>query len=187
MRRLEDGALHVDFHAAVDAVVLQGADHFEAGAVADVGEARIAVAAEVALEDAAVFGAVEERAPGFEFAHALGGFFGVQLSHAPVVEVLAAAHGVGEVDAPVVAVIDVGEGCGDAAFGHDGVGFAEERFADDSDLCAGGCGFNGGAQACSACSDHQNIVGEALEFGHLVLDHYRILQSCQMPMAQRRM
>src|ERR1700761_4987369 len=113
------------------------------------GEARIAVSTEVALENASIFGAVEECAPGFEFAHALGGFLCMQLCHAPVVEVLAAAHRVGEMNAPVVAVVYIGEGCGDAAFSHHGVGFAEERFADDSDFCSGGCGFNGGAQACA--------------------------------------
>ena len=93
----------------MDAVILERADHLEAGAIADVREARIAVAAEVALQDAAVFGAVEQGAPGFEFAHALGSLFGVQLGHAPVVEVLAAAHRVGEMDAPVIAVVDVGQ------------------------------------------------------------------------------
>ena len=126
---VSDRAFHVDFHALVDAVVLQRADHFQTGAVADVGEARIAMAAEVALQNAAVFRAVEERAPGFQFAHAVRRFLGVQFGHAPVVEVLAAAHGVGEMDAPVVAVVDIGHGGGDAAFGHDGVGFAEQRFA----------------------------------------------------------
>ena len=165
--QVEDGALHVDFHAAVDAVVLEGADHFEAGAVADVREARVFVTAKVTLQDAAVLGAVEERAPGFELADALGSFLRVQFGHTPVVEVLAAAHGVGEVDAPAVAVVDVGEGGGDASFSHDGVGFAEQGFADDSDFCAGGGGFNCGAQTCAACADDQNIVGESLELGHL--------------------
>ena len=56
----------------VDAVVLQRADHLEAGAVADVREARIAVAAEVALQDAAVRRAIEHRAPRLELAHAVG-------------------------------------------------------------------------------------------------------------------
>ena len=93
--------------ALVDAVILQRADHLQAGAVADVRQARIAVAAEVALEDPAVLGAVEHRAPGLELADAVGRFLGVQLGHAPVVEVLAAAHRVGEVDLPVVAVVDV--------------------------------------------------------------------------------
>ena len=132
----EHGAFHVDFHAAVDAVILQRADHFEAGAVADMRQAGIAMPAEVALQDPAVFRAVEERAPRFEFAHALGRFLGVQLRHAPVVQILAAAHGVGEMDAPVVAVIDIGQGRGNAAFGHHGVGFAQQRFAHHADFDA---------------------------------------------------
>src|SRR5215470_16518957 len=116
----------MDFHAAVDTVVLERADHFKAGSVADMGEARIAMSTEVALQDAAIFGAVEERAPGFELADAFGSFFGVQLGHAPVIEILAAAHGVREMDAPVVTIVDVRECGSDAAFGHDGVGFAKE-------------------------------------------------------------
>ena len=114
-------------------VILQRADHLEAGAVADVREARIAVAAEVALQDAAVRRAVEHRAPRLELAHAVRRFLGVQLGHAPVVEVLAAAHRVGEVHLPVVAVVDVAERRGDAAFGHHGVRLAEQRLADHAD------------------------------------------------------
>ena len=166
-QQAEHRALHVDFHAGVDAVILEGADHLEAGAVADVGQPGIPVSAEVSLQNSAVLGAVEERAPCLEFAHAFRRFFGVQFGHAPVVEVLAAAHRIGEMDAPAIAIVDVGQCCRDAAFGHDGVRFAEQRFADDSDLRAGGSGFDGGAQACSACSDHQYIVGEPLEFRHL--------------------
>ena len=54
LEQADDGAFHVDVDALVDAVILQGADHLQAGAVADVGQARILVAAEVALQDAAV-------------------------------------------------------------------------------------------------------------------------------------
>ena len=71
LEQLERGALHVEVDALVDAVVLQRADQLEAGAIADVREARIAVAAEVALADQAVLGAVEDRAPLLELAHAL--------------------------------------------------------------------------------------------------------------------
>src|SRR5579871_2583087 len=39
----EDGTLHVDFHSLVDAVILEGSDHFEAGSVAHVGQARVAI------------------------------------------------------------------------------------------------------------------------------------------------
>ncbi len=132
-RSVSDRALHVHVDALVDAVVLQRADHLEAGAVADVRQPRIRVAAEVALQDPAVRGAVEDRAPGLELAHALGRLLGVQLRHAPVVDVLAAAHRVGEVDLPVVAVVDVGQRRRDAALGHDGVRLAEQRLADEAD------------------------------------------------------
>src|SRR5438105_1771493 len=54
----DDGAFHMHFHTLVDAVILEGTDHFQAGAVANVGEAGIFVAAEIALEDAAIFGAI---------------------------------------------------------------------------------------------------------------------------------
>ena len=115
----------------VDAVVLERADHLEAGAVADVGEPRVAVAAEVALEDAPVLRAVEERAPVLELADAVGRLLRVELRHAPVVQELAAAHRVAEVDLPVVLRVDVAERRGDAALGHDRVRLAEERLADE--------------------------------------------------------
>ena len=140
------------------AVVLQRADHLEAGAVADVGEARVAVAAEVALEDAAVGGAVEHRAPGLELAHAVGRLLGVQLGHAPVVDVLAAAHGVGEVDLPVVAVVDVGHRRGHAALGHHGVRLAEQRLADEADRDAGAGRLDRRAQPGAAGADDEHVV-----------------------------
>ncbi len=149
--------LHVEIDALMDAVILQGADHFEAGAVADVRQARIAMAAEIALQNFAVLGAIEHRAPGFQFADARRSFLGVQLGHAPVVEILAAAHGVGEMDAPVIAIVDVAHGRGHAAFGHHGVGFAQQRFGDHADFHAGGGGFDRRAQARAACADHQNV------------------------------
>ncbi len=121
--------------ALMDAVILQRADHFEAGAVADVRQPRIPVAAEIALQNAAVAGAVEHRAPGFQFPHALRRFLGVQLRHAPVVQVLPAAHGIGEMDAPVVAIVHVAHGRGHAAFGHHRVRLAQQRFRRPRRLC----------------------------------------------------
>ncbi len=112
------------------------------------------MAAEVALEDTAVGGAVEESAPGFEFTHAVGRFLGVQLGHAGVVEILAAAHGVGEMDTPVVTVVDVTHGGRDTAFRHHGVRLAEQRFGDhaDGNSCRGR--LNGRAQARATRADH---------------------------------
>ena len=160
-----DGALHVDVDAQMHAAVLQGADHLEAGAVADVAEPFEGVAAKGPLQNLAVLGAVEERAPLLQFAHALGGLLGVELGHAPVVQEFSAAHGVAEVRAPVVGRIHVGHGRGDAAFGHHRVRFAEQRLAHDADAHSLGQGFNCGAQARAACADDEHVVFVGFVFG----------------------
>ena len=160
-------------------MILERADHLEAGAIADVREARILVAAEIALEDPAVGRAIEDRAPGLELAHPIGRFPRVQLRHPPVVHVLAAAHGVGEVDLPAVAVVDVGERRGDAAFGHDRVGLAEQRLAQQPDPDTRRRRFDRGAQPGAAGADDEHIM--------LVrLVRQRILQSVRTPIEQRR-
>ena len=147
-------------------MVLERANHLQSGAIADVREPRILVPAEVALEDAAVLGAIEQRAPRFELAHPVRRFLRVQLGHAPVVDVLSAAHGVGEVDLPAVAVVDVGQRRGDAAFRHHGVRLAEERLADESDRCAGAGRCDRGAEAGAAGADDQDVVLEGLVVSH---------------------
>ena len=184
----------MDVDARVDAVILQRADHLEAGAIADVGEARVAMAAEIALEDPPVLGAIEHGAPGLELADAIGRFPGVQLGHAPVVDVLAAAHRVGEVHLPVVAVVDVAERRRHAALGHDRVGLAEQRLADQPDLHAGGRRFDGRAEPRAAGADHQNVVRVSFEVHHEVLNgatsaqgaSHRMRMSVKMPIEQSR-
>jgi hypothetical protein len=177
----EDRAFHVHFDALVDAVVLEGADHFQAGAVADVSEARVLVSAEVALEDAAVAGAVEDGSPGFQFADAGRRLLGMQLGHAPVVDVLPAAHGVGEVDLPVVAVVHVGQRRRDAPLGHHRVRLAQERLADQSYRSAPRRGLDGRPEPRPARADDQHVV-----LVRRILRHQRILQSCQTPIEHRR-
>ena len=179
LQERDDGELHVDVEAAVDAVILQRADHLEAGAIADVREARILVAAEVALEDAAVGRAIEERAPRLELAHAIGRFLRVQLGHPPVVDVLAAAHRVGEMHLPAVAVVDVGERRRHAAFGHDGVRLAEERFAEQPDFDPGRRRFDRGPEPGSARADDEHIV-------LVCLVTQMILQSVSTPIEHSR-
>src|SRR5207248_5047972 len=68
LQQRNNGALHVHVDAAMNAVVLQRANHFQAGAVADVRQTRIFVAAEIALKNSSLLGAVKERAPRFQFA-----------------------------------------------------------------------------------------------------------------------
>ncbi len=163
----------------MDAVILERADHLEAGAIADVREPRILVAAEVALQDAAVGRAIEERAPGLELADAIRRLPGVQLRHPPVVHVLAAAHRVGEVHLPAVAIVDVRERRGDAAFGHHGVRLAEQRLAEEADLHARRRRFDRRAESGSAGADDEHIVLVGFV-------RQRILQSVRTPIEQRR-
>ena len=146
-------------------MLLERADHLEAGAIADVREARVLVAAEVALEDLAVGGAIEERAPLLELVDAVGRLHRVELGHAPLVEVAAALHRVAEVDLPVVLRLDVAEGRGDAAFGHHGVRLAEERLADQTDADAHRARFDRRAKPGAAGADHQDVVLVRLVLG----------------------
>src|SRR6266704_643885 len=125
-----------------DDLLLEGADQLQAGTVADVRQARVLVAAEVALGDAAVRGAVEQRAVRLQFPDPVRRLLGVQFGHPEVVEELPAAHGVPEVHHPVVVAVDVAHrGCR-AAFGHHRVRLAEQRFGDDGRLLAGQPGLD---------------------------------------------
>ncbi len=109
-------------------LLLQGADDLQAGAVADVGQPRVGVPAEVALADPAVLGPIEQRPIGFQFPDPVRGFLGVQLGHPPVVQELAAAHGVTEMHLPAVLGVHVAHRRRAAALGHHGVRLAEQRF-----------------------------------------------------------
>jgi hypothetical protein len=147
------------------------------------GEARVAVAAEVALEDAPVLRPVEDGAPRLELADAVGGLLRVDLRHAEVVEVLAAPHRVGEVDLPAVAVVHVRERRGDAALGHHGVRLPEERLADERRLRALGARLDRGAQAGAARADDDHVVLVGLDGRH----RQTIRRSVRTPAAQSRM
>ena len=69
-----DCAFHEDVDADRDCALLEGADHFESGAVADVSQPRIAVTAEVALGNLAFLGAVEKRTPALKLPDTVGRF-----------------------------------------------------------------------------------------------------------------
>ena len=131
------------------------------------GQAGEAVPAEVALEDQPVLGPVEERAPVLELADPVGRLLGVELGHAPVVEHLAAAHGVAEVDLPVVLGVDVAQRRGDAAFGHDGVGLAQQRLADQGGAQAPGPGLDGRPQPGAAGTDDDDVEVVGLVLSHV--------------------
>jgi len=169
-----DRALHVDIDSGVHPFVLQHADHLEAGAVADVGQAAVGVAAEGSLIDAPIGRAIEQRAPRLELIDAIGRFLRVDLRHAPVVVHLAAAHRVAEMHAPIVFGHDVAERRGCPALGHDGVCFAEQRFADERDFGLLGTGFDGGAEAGAAGTDYDDVVRVCAD---ILGGHYRTVRA----------
>ena len=171
----------MDVDALMDPVILQRADHLETRAIANVSQSRITMAAEVSLEDSSILRAIEYRSPGFQLAHSSWRFFGVQLGHPPIVHVLPAAHRVGEMDPPVVAIVHVGQGRCDAALRHHGVGFAEQRLADEPYRHPGGGCLDCRPESRSACADDQHIMLVGLIGGH-----QRILRSDQTPIEQSR-
>src|SRR4051794_28538882 len=54
LEQRDDRDFHVHVDRKMDRVILQRADHFETRAIADMREARVAVAAEIALKNASV-------------------------------------------------------------------------------------------------------------------------------------
>ena len=142
----------------MDAMILKSADHLQAGAVAHMRKPRIAMAAEIPLQNSAVFGAIKKRAPGFEFPNTRRSLLGVQLRHPRIVQILPAAHRVGKVNAPAVSVVHISHRRGHATFGHHGVRFAEKRFRNHGDLYASGRRLDRRAQTRAPGSDDQNVV-----------------------------
>src|SRR4051794_23091381 len=67
-QQTDDGEFHVDVDAAVHPLILQRSNQLEPGAIADVRESRIAMPAEVALQDPAVGRPIKNGPPRFELA-----------------------------------------------------------------------------------------------------------------------
>src|SRR6267143_136340 len=149
---------HEDVQAEVYPMVLQSANHLQAGPVTYMRQPRIAMTTEVPLENLAAGCPIEDRAPRFQLTDTRWRFFGVQLGHPPTVQVLASTHRVSEVDAPVVPVVDVRKrGC-DSAFRHYGMRLAEQRFRDHGNLDACSRSSHRRPQARAPGSNNQNIV-----------------------------
>src|SRR5215831_2903432 len=80
----DDTNLHEYIDSLMYPVVLQCPDHFETGTIAYMRKARIFVAAEVPLQNPAILGAIEHRAPRLELTHTNRRLLRVQLSHSPI-------------------------------------------------------------------------------------------------------
>ena len=132
----------MDLDAQLGDAILQTANHFQAGAVADMAESPIRMGAKRTLQDATIGGPVEDCPVGLEFVDTFRGLASMQLGHPPVIDQLSAAHRVLEVDLPIVIRVDVAQRGGDATFGHDRVGLAQQRLAHDGHLRAGRRGLD---------------------------------------------
>jgi hypothetical protein len=122
--------------------------------------------AEISLENPAIFRPIENCAPGFQLADAIRRFLRVELGHPPIVDILSAAHRIGEVDLPAVPIVDVRERRRDPAFGHYGMRLAEQTFANHPDGNAGCRCFNRGPQSRAAGADDENVVLESFVVRH---------------------
>src|SRR5215469_6614399 len=105
----------------------------------------------------------------------------MEFCHPPVVDVLATAHRVSEVNLPAVTVVNIAHRGSDSALGHDGMRLTEQRFANQRYLHSRGGSRYGGAQTGATGSDNKYVVTVGLIFGH-----QRIFQSVQTPMAHIR-
>src|SRR5687767_361047 len=127
---------------------------------------RVSMSAEVSLKYLAVFRAIENCTPGFELAHTIRRLLRVELGHPPVVDVLPAAHCVGEMYSPIVAIIDVRESSRHSALGHHRVRFAEQRLAYKPDANARGGRLNRRAQSGTSGTDDDHVVFVCLVICH---------------------
>jgi hypothetical protein len=113
--------LHIDFDALMDPVILQGTNHFQSSAISNVGKTRIPMTTEISLKNAAILRPIKNCTPCFQLSNSGRRFQSVQLSHPPVVDVLATAHGVREMDLPIVTIVHIGKRRSNSALSHYGV------------------------------------------------------------------
>ncbi len=143
------------------------------------------MAAEVPLGHPAVLGPVEQGAPALELVDPFRCLLGVELGHPPVVQHLAAAHRVAEVDLPVVLRVDVAHRRGHAALGHHRVGLAEQRLADEGHPQPALLGLDRRPQPGAAGADHDHVVLVRLVLGHLFSGSSRPRRLAARPTAPR--
>jgi hypothetical protein len=136
LEQSNDRGFHQEIDALMNTVILKGPNHFQTGTVTDMRKSWVFVPSKVTLEYSTVLCPIEQGAPFLEFTNTIWSLPGVQFCHTPVVEILPPAHRVREVDLPVVTVIDMTHRGRHATFRHYRMGLAEQRFAQDSDLCS---------------------------------------------------
>ena len=174
--------LHEHVHTHVDTLLLQGTNQLEARGIADVGQPRVGVAAEVALAGQSLRRPVEDGAPLLELTNPVWRLLRMNLGHPPVPEVLATLHRVTEVGLPRVPVVLVSERRRRTTLGHHGMRLAQHRLANHRDAHPGSAGLDGGAQPGATSADDYDIV---LVCQHLI--HHKpphSIMSVSQPMVQ---
>lgn len=135
-QKTSHGIFHKDINSFMNSTFLKCSDNFEACGVTNVSQAREGVAAEIPLIDEVFWSTVKHSTPLFEFSDPVGGFFGVELSHAPVSKPFTSFHGIVEVNFPTVSWVGILQCSSTATLGHNGVSFAEKRLGDDGSFCS---------------------------------------------------
>src|SRR6266851_7978880 len=158
----------------MNAAILKGTYHLETGAIANMTKTLESMTAKCSLQNLSVAGSIEHRSPLFQLANSIWGLLRMNLSHPPVVQKLPAAHRIAKMRAPIVRLVYIGNRCSDAAFSHDSVRLAEERFTDDTNPYSLTKGVDRRTQASAACPNNQHIMfvcfvllhGEVLRIRH---------------------
>src|SRR5215204_3470934 len=153
-----DRGLHVDLGLGRQRPLLEGSNHLQARPVANVTEPAVRVAAEGALGYLALLRPVEERTPLLELVDPIRGLLGEDLRHPPVVEELAAPHGVHEVRLPTIVGIHVPHRRSYATLGHNRVGLAEQALSNHTNREAALCRGDRRPQASTTGADDQYVV-----------------------------
>src|SRR6267142_801308 len=142
----------------MNAAILKGAYHLETGAIANMTKTLESMTAKCSLQNLPVAGSVEHRSPLFQFANSIWRLLRMNVGHPPVVQKLPAAHRVAKMRAPIVRFVHIRNRCGDAAFSHDSVRLAQERFTDDTNLYSLTKRLDRRTQASATSPDNQHIM-----------------------------
>src|SRR6266850_2095909 len=142
----------------MNAAILKGAYHLETGAITNMTKTLESMTAKSSLQNLSVAGSIEHRSPLFQLANSVWGLLRMNVGHPPVVQKLPATHRVAKMRAPIVRLVHIGNRCGDAAFSHDSVRLAEERFTDDANSYSLTKRLDRRTQASTTCPDNQHIM-----------------------------
>ena len=156
-REVDREELLVDRHLVLEQLLVEHVDQDVAGDVGRVDRARRAGGAERALRDAAVGEAREHGAHVLELVDVARSLRAHDLDRVLVAQVVGALDRVERVDLGAV-LGGVAERRVDAALGRAGVGARRVQLRDDRDVGAGALGFDCGAHAGKARTDHHDVV-----------------------------